>query len=262
MIDEDLYEEFDDETLYALVEREREKALARAQETKGEKSKRPFPRWTFWLIAFAMLFNVIALIPQTFSVPAIDFLITSAKLSVNEDIKMYKKAVAVVETENSKGTGFTITEDGTILTNYHVIEGEESVTVAFSDEGLFTADVVETYPSIDLAVLQADGEGFPSLDLATKTTFRPNETIHFVGNPLKFHGIANEGTVIDYVKLDDWEEEVLMMKAPVYRGNSGSPVINHNGEVIGVVFATLDHEIHGKVGLFIPVDLFYTYRNS
>jgi len=259
VIDEDLYEEFDDETLYELVEEERQKALAKAQEAKDpkSKSKRRFPRWTFWLIAFAMFFNVFALIPQTFSIPAIDFLITSAKLSVNEDIKTYKKAVTVIETEDSKGTGFAITEDGIILTNYHVVEGEETVTVAFSDEGLFTADVVETYPSIDLAVLQADGDGFPFLDLAAETTFQPKEAVHFIGNPLKFHGIANEGTIIDYVQLSGWEEEVLMMKAPVYRGNSGSPVINHNGEVIGVVFATLDHEKHGKVGLIIPIDYFY-----
>src|SRR5690625_1529112 len=139
VIDEDLYEEFDDETLYELVEEERQKALARAQAAKDpkSKSKRRFPRWTFWLIAFAMFLNVFALIPQTFSIPAIDFLITSAKLSMNEDIKTYKKAVTVIETEDSKGTGFAITEDGTILTNYHVIEGEEAVTVAFSDEGLF-----------------------------------------------------------------------------------------------------------------------------
>src|SRR5699024_11022441 len=114
VIDEDLYEEFDDETLYELVEEERQKALARAQESRGpkskSKSKRRFPRWTFCLIAFAMFFNVFALIPQTFSIPAIDFLITSAKLSVNQDIKTYKKAVTVIETEDSKGTGFAITE--------------------------------------------------------------------------------------------------------------------------------------------------------
>src|SRR5699024_11658319 len=81
-----------------------------------------------------------------------------------------RRSSDLIETEDSKGTGFAITEDGTILTNYHVIEGEETVTVAFLDEGLFTADVVDTYPSIDLAVLQADGEGFPFLDLDRKST--------------------------------------------------------------------------------------------
>ena len=45
-----------------------------------------------------------------------------------------------------------------------------------------------------------------------------------------------------------------MMKAPVYRGNSGSPVLNKDGKVIGVIFATLDHDEHGRVGLFVPID--------
>ena len=48
-----------------------------------------------------------------------------------------------------------------------------------------------------------------------------------------------------------------MMKAPVYRGNSGSPVLNQEGQVIGIVFATLNHETHGKVGLFVPIDEYY-----
>src|SRR5690625_1041958 len=99
IIDEDLYEEFDDEEMYELVQEARREALKRAREEKlNPKPKRPFPKWAFWLIAFAMAFNLIALIPQTFSIPAIDFLITSAKLSVQEDIKEYKKSVVVIET--------------------------------------------------------------------------------------------------------------------------------------------------------------------
>src|SRR5690625_7750205 len=78
---------------------------------KQRTTKRPFPKWAFWLIASAMMFNIIALLPQTFSIPAIDFLITSAKLSTQSDIKSYKKAVVVIETNDSKGTGYSISED-------------------------------------------------------------------------------------------------------------------------------------------------------
>ncbi|WP_042224489.1 S1C family serine protease [Oceanobacillus manasiensis] len=254
IIDEDLYEEFDDEELYELVQEERRKALDRAKAKEDdEKPKRPFPKWIFWVIAFAMAFNVFALIPQTFSIPAIDFLITSSKLSANEDTRLYKEAVVVVETEDSKGTGFAINSDGTILTNHHVIEGQEQVTVAFPEEGLFEAEVVETNPSIDLAVLQVNGHGLPSLELAESPLYEENLPITFIGNPLRFNGIANEGTIAGRTELKGWNQEVVMIKAPVYRGNSGSPVLNGEGKVIGVVFATLEHETEGKVGLFVPI---------
>src|SRR5699024_10043308 len=121
IIDEDLYEEFDEEELHELVEEARKEALEKA--AKREREKKPntkFPKWVFWLIAAALVLNVIALLPQTFSIPAVEFLKTSAKLSAQENIKAYKEAVVVIETENSKGTGFAISETGAILTNYHV----------------------------------------------------------------------------------------------------------------------------------------------
>lgn len=261
IIDEDLYEDIDDEEMYELVQEAKKEALARAKQRKENPSiKRPFPRWAFWLIAIAMTFNVFALLPQTFSIPAIDFLITSAKLSTQEDIKLYKKSVVVIETDDSRGTGFSISSDGQILTNHHVVEGEETVTVAFPEDGLFSADVVSTYPSIDLAVLQIDGENLPYLELADKMKVEQGEHINFIGNPLRFNGIANEGSIIDYIQLNNWDENVVMIQAPIYRGNSGSPIINKNGQVIGIVFATLNQEKHGKVGLFIPIDYYYKYH--
>ena len=256
IIDTDLYEDIDDDEMYELVWEGKRKVLEKARQEKEQPSKRPFPKWAFWLISLALVFNLIALLPQTFSIPAIDFLITSAKLSTQDDIKAYKKAVVVVETEDSKGTGFAISSDGTIITNHHVIEGEDTVTVAFPDDGLFTAKVKEDYPSVDLAVLKVDAEKLPHLTLAQETTYERNEAISFIGNPLRFQGIANEGTIIGNTTLANWEDEVVMIDAPVYRGNSGSPVMNESGKVICVIFETLNHDKHGRVGLFVPIDYF------
>lgn len=263
VIDEDLYEEIDDDELVELVELERINALKRAQVNKHQqKPKRPFPKWAFWLIAIMMFLNVFAFFPKIISVPAIEFLITSSKLSLQDDINSYKKAVVVIEAGDSRGTGFSINDEGTILTNYHVVEGEDNVAVAFPEEGLQNAEVTATYPSIDLAVLEAEGEGFPSLELADKVDVENGEKIYFIGNPLRFQGIANKGTIIEETLLPDWDKPVIMIDAPVYHGNSGSPVINQNGKVIGVVFATLESDDHGKVGLYIPIKYFHNIHDK
>ncbi|WP_371863278.1 S1C family serine protease [Oceanobacillus sojae] len=259
-MDEDLIEDIDDEEMHELVMQAKAEALARAQAEKNEpKPKRRFSKIITILIAVAMTFYVISLFPRVISIPAIEFLQASSRLSQDEEVAAYKEAVVVIEAGDSKGTGFAISEEGTILTNYHVIEDNQSVTVAFPEEGLFQGEVVEEYPEIDLAVVEVDGENFPYLTLEEDASVEHGDYIRFIGNPLFFNGIANEGTVLGPLQLSSWELEVMMIKAPVYRGNSGSPVINEEGYVIGVVFATLNHEEHGRVGLYVPIDYFTNY---
>src|SRR5690625_6128506 len=83
IIDEDLVEEFDDEEMYELVMQAQREAIERAELEKKNpdpKPKRPFPKWPFWLIAIALAFNIVAALPQTLSIPAINFLVKSATL--------------------------------------------------------------------------------------------------------------------------------------------------------------------------------------
>jgi len=264
IIDDDLFEDIDDEEMERLVEEAREDALERARQKKLEKERKTkFPKWVFWLIALAMVINVISILPpQTISIPALDFLVTSAKLSTDKEIKTYKEAVVVVETGDSRGTGFSISSDGTIITNEHVVKDNDVVTVGFAKDGLFSAEVVETHPSVDLAVLQVEGEDLPFLQLADTFELEVDEQVTFIGNPLSFQRIVNKGTIIGYTTVKDWTESVVMIEAPIYRGNSGSPIINDEGEVIGVVFATTNRSEHGKVGLFVPIDYFYQYKSG
>lgn len=258
IIDKDLYEDLDEEEMNELALKAQEEALERARLKKDEQKKPPFPKWVFWLISLALAFNIIALLPQTLSIPAIKFLVTSAELSKQDDIKLYKKSVAVIQTDETKGTGFVFSKEGHILTNDHVVEGEEAVTVGIPESGVFEGKVIFTAPEIDLAVIKVEADkDLPYLDLAKKAEYSLNDPIYFIGNPLNFNGIANEGKLLESIHLADWEKPVIMLDAPVYRGNSGSPVINQSGQVSGVIFATTQIEAHGKVGLFVPIDYFH-----
>ena len=169
-------------------------------------------------------------------------------------ISMQKQSNVKINTDTRKGKRFAVSENDNIITNDHVINDTLTITVVFPDDSLYKAEVVDAYEEYDLALLKVDAENLPYLTLAETSEFRKSEPVYFIGNPLAFSGIANEGKVIGYTNAADIDTEVIMMNAPVYRGNSGSPVINDQGQVIGIVFATGTREDHGKVGLFIPVE--------
>ncbi|SDC63340.1 Trypsin-like peptidase domain-containing protein [Pelagirhabdus alkalitolerans] len=262
MIDKDLYEDLEPEEIKAILDEER-RSKTKEKETPDQKKDPTFPRWVFGLIVFAVLLNGVAIFPRTFSIPAIDFLVTSHQLSQDETIQSHKESVVGVDTSEGRGTGFGISESGYVVTNYHVIEDETSVTVHYPEEGLFNGDIVKIKPEHDLALIKVDGDDLPYLPLAEHISdYSSPQSITFIGNPLNFTGIANQGKWIASSTATSLETDVMLLDAPVYRGNSGSPVINEEGQVIGVIYATRRDEEWGRVGLAIPVDHVHTLRES
>lgn len=134
------------------------------------------------------------------------------------------------------GSGFIIDNDGYIVTNNHVISGADSVTVRLHDDREFTADIVGFDEKTDLAVLKIDADGLENSTLGDSDQTRVGDWVVAIGNPFGLGGTATAGIVsargrdIRSGPYDDY----MQIDAPINRGNSGGPVFNLSGEVVGV----------------------------
>lgn len=209
-------------------------------------------------LAVALVANVAAFWPMLYNLQAIRFLAISRELSGNEAVSQYKRTVVVVGTEDGKGTGFVISPDGHIVTNHHVVEGGGKTFVRFADGPSHEAGIVFSEASLDLAVLKIapDDAQRAALPLEREKSWGAGTQVYVIGNPLFFSHIANVGTIIGEIPVRGLDVPAMAIEAPIYKGNSGSPVINDRGEAIGVVFATTEIERDGEkrnVGLAVPI---------
>lgn len=248
--DEELVEDRD------FTEEELEQYFREAEEE--EPAPRPlihsprFRKFVGLAVAFVLLVQIVSFWPQLFSLDALRFLSVSARLSQSEDVQAYKQSVVVIRAEDSKGTGFIISPDGLIVTNRHVIEGSERPIVSLASGKRHVARIVHISEEVDLALIHIEAEELPAMSLAASYGGEAGTPVYIIGNPLFFTGIANEGETYGLTRTDP---QMMVLQAPIYKGNSGSPVITHQGEVIGVVFATSSARIDGEkqdIGLAVP----------
>jgi serine protease Do len=167
-----------------------------------------------------------------------------------------RNAFGMTVTRPASGSGFLISADGYIVTNDHVIENAANITVLMHDGREFPATVVGRDPNSDLAVIKTEGTGFPFLRFGNSENLRVGNQVAAIGNPLG--QLANSMTV-GYVSalnrdinIDGFSRNKIQTDAAVNRGNSGGPLLNLYGEVIGVVSAkSVGMDVEG-LGFAIP----------
>jgi serine protease Do len=237
------------------------------EKARSKRRKKFVVKLVSSLLAVAMLISGLGMWVDVFNLPAIRFIKVSNQLSKKPEVVEYKKSVVALEWDGAKGTGFNINSDGLIVTNAHVVENSNRVNVHFKNGDSFAGKVIAKRVDLDLALVDIDAKNMPVLPLASQQNWEAwsGERILFIGNPLGFSQIANEGTLLSPVMVNGWDVPVMMIEAPVYKGNSGSPVINKDGKVIGVIFATLQNpEVETKeiIGAAVPASYIQDILNE
>jgi serine protease Do len=153
------------------------------------------------------------------------------------------------------GSGFIIDPDGSILTNNHVVDRAERITVKLSDGRSMRARLVGADPDTDIALIKIDGQsGLPVAPLGDSSMLRMGEWVCAIGNPLGYDHSVTVG-VVSYLgrKLFDASlDNYIQTDAAINFGNSGGPLINMRGEVIGINAAISSRA--SSIGFAVPIN--------
>ena len=159
------------------------------------------------------------------------------------------------------GSGIIIDKKGYIVTNNHVIEGATSITVSLPDGRSFTATIVGTDPATDLAVIKIDGDNLPTASFGNSSAMRAGNWVVAIGNALALDGgpTVTAGVVSAMGRTIQEDSgvtlyDLIQTDAAINPGNSGGPLINMNGEVIGINTAKVSSVDVSGVGFAISSD--------
>ncbi len=164
-----------------------------------------------------------------------------------------------------QGSGFIVSADGYILTNAHVVADADEVTVRMTDRREYVAKVVGLDKSTDVAVLKIEGKSLPVVRLGDPTKLRPGEWVIAIGSPFSFENSVTAGIVSATGRSMPGEDFVpfIQTDVAVNPGNSGGPLFNLSGEVVGI-----NSQIYSRSGGYmglsfaIPIDLANNVRTQ
>lgn len=166
-------------------------------------------------------------------------------------------AIAHIETPFSQGSGFLISDDGLLVTNFHVMIGADSATVSIDSATYEDVAVVASNLEYDIAILKISGDDLTWLPLASGTdSVTLGEKVVAMGNPQGLRGTVSDGIISTVErKLDGINYNLIQTTASVSAGSSGGPLLNMRGEVIGINSLTI---VDGQnLNFAVPVDLLH-----
>ena len=148
------------------------------------------------------------------------------------------------------GSGVVVSGDGYILTNHHVVDGAESITVDFSDGRTFKAKTIGSDEPSDLAVLKIDATNLQTLALANSDAVQVGDVVLAVGNPLGVGQTVTMGIVSAKGRQTDGDsyQDFIQTDAPINQGNSGGALVNLKGELVGINSQILSPS-QGNIGI-------------
>ena len=156
------------------------------------------------------------------------------------------------------GSGFIVSPDGVILTNAHVVQGASEVTVKLADRREFRAKVLGSDPRTDVAVLKIDAKGLPTVPLGNARALQTGEWVLAIGSPFGLESTVTAGVVSATGRSlgNDSQVQFIQTDVAVNPGNSGGPLLNTRGEVVGI-----NSQIYSQTGGYqglsfaIPIDV-------
>jgi len=159
-----------------------------------------------------------------------------------------------------QGSGVLVSNNGVILTNNHVVNGYKIITVITNDGEEYEGRLLGADPQTDLAVVKIEAENTPFLPLGDSSKLRIAEPVIAIGNPFGFKATVTKGVIsatgrsnLDIVPVEDF----IQTDAAINRGNSGGPLMNERGEIIGINTAIASNNSGTSIGigLAIPSDM-------
>jgi len=164
------------------------------------------------------------------------------------------------------GSGFIYTQNGYIVTNYHVIQSAKSIKVTLHDNKEFDAKLIGYDQENDIAVIKIDAENLNAVTVGSSSELSVGDRLYIIGNPLgELSQTLSQGVVSGLNRKIDTGNYIINMHqtdAAINQGNSGGPVFDENGRVVGIVAAKYASETIESLGFFIPIDDVKTKLND